>query len=96
MRINLFMKSVSNESGVLIWSVCFSISFSSLVKLSVFCEVGTLFSSLCHCGFSYCLYYLVLPGHRRLMMWRIFEVWGSGLVISLALGLGYLLLCNVL
>ena len=43
MRINLSMKSVSNESKLLICSVCFSFSFSSLEKLSVFCEVVTLF-----------------------------------------------------
>ena len=42
--INLSMKSVSSYSKLLICSVCFSISFSSLVKLSVFCAVGTLFS----------------------------------------------------
>ena len=43
-RINLSMKSVSSDSKLLICSVCFSISFSSLVKLSVFCGVGTLSS----------------------------------------------------
>ena len=43
-RINLSMKSVSSDSKLLICFVCFSISFSSLEKLSVFCEVGTLFS----------------------------------------------------
>ena len=43
-RINLSMKSVSSDSKLLICSVCFSINFSSLVKLSVFCRVGTLFS----------------------------------------------------
>ena len=51
-RINLSMKSVSSDSSsdssrhskLLICSVCFSINFSSLVKLSVFCRVGTLFS----------------------------------------------------
>ena len=49
MRINLSIeckekckKSVSSDSKLLICSVCFSISFSSLVKLAVFCE--TLFS----------------------------------------------------
>ena len=44
MRISLSMKGVSSDSKLLIYSVCFSISFSSLVKLSVFCGVGTLFS----------------------------------------------------
>ena len=43
-RINLSMKSVSSDSKLLICSVCSSISFSSLVKLSVFCGVGTLSS----------------------------------------------------
>ena len=42
--MNLSMKSVSSDSKLLICSVCFSISFSSLVKLSVFCGVGILFS----------------------------------------------------
>ena len=42
--MNLSMKSVSSDSKLLICSVCFSISFSSLVKLSVFCGEGTLFS----------------------------------------------------
>ena len=43
MRINLFMKSVSTGSKLSICSDCFAISFSSLVILSVFYEVGTLF-----------------------------------------------------
>ena len=44
MRMNLSMRRVSSDSKLLICSVCFSISFSSLVKLSVFGGVGTLFS----------------------------------------------------
>ena len=38
------MKSVRGDSKLLICSDCFWISFSSLVKLSVFCRVGALFS----------------------------------------------------
>ena len=49
--MNLSMKSVSRDSKLLVCSVCFSISFSSLVYLSVFCEVGTLFSECPLCVF---------------------------------------------
>ena len=66
--MNLSMKSVRSDSMLLICSDCFSISFSSLVKLSVFCGVGALFSCV-HCGFSSCLRFLVLPAHRILMVW---------------------------
>ena len=42
-RVNLSTMIVSNDSKLLICSVCFAINFSSLSKLSVFCEQGTLF-----------------------------------------------------
>ena len=50
--MNLSMKSVSSDSKLLICSVCFWISFSSLVKLSVFCGVGILFSACTLCVFE--------------------------------------------
>ena len=89
------MKSVSSDSKLLICSVCFSISFSSLVKLSVFCGVGTLFSE-CPLWvfelfmFSYAAWVYDIDG--------VVNFWGLGscLVISLGLSFGYLLLYSVL
>ena len=64
--MNLSMKSVRSDSKLLICSDCFSISFSSLVKLSVFCGVGALFSVCSLWVFE--LRFLVLPAHRILMV----------------------------
>ena len=49
-----------------------------------------------HCGFLYCLYFLVLSEHRGIGGVGHFWDLGSSLFISLGLGLGYLLLCSVL
>ena len=93
--MNLSMKSVRSDSKLLICSVCFSISFSSLVKLSVFCGVGILISVCTLCVFELFTFPCV-----ACVQDTDGEVSFLGLctcmVMSLGLSFGYLILCSVL
>ena len=93
--MNLSMKSVSSDSKLLIFSVCFSISFSSLVKLSAFCGVGVLCSVCTLCVFEFFTFSCVACALDTV---GVVSFWGLGscMVMSLGLSFGYFILCSVL
>ena len=64
-RISLSMMDVNNDSKLFICSDCLSINFSSLEKLSVFCELGHYFGNGPYVYSDY-FDFPVLLGHRRL------------------------------